>query len=483
MVIKIDANTNQNQNTLQRIQKAVRRLQQQVDNREREEALRELRLQRDQRGDLDIPRESNSRLSAAPYNLQMSMQEFDSIISSSPASSRVPSMTVSVDPDSSAPFGPDTLSEDFETNRYTRSPVGDTEYQKEERKLLESEEATKAVTYYKDFSLKHSSEIGSSWPLSWPLPRALERNDHDEPDKSRLQPLGDTEKGVDHSEKGLYPASEVASALHLSDSAKDLNPIRNEPQAPQPHPSTPSIQPTTNPIFHGSPNPLCLCNIYERIREPREPRFPVDRKEALSVTDSLHRRVEDWKGLNVERFGMLLLSDILVLSRAHHRNRWHEVYLFERVLLCCYAKELKPILYPLVPQPLGQVPKLQLRGRIFTQDIVSVSDIPNRENSVLRVAWRLDASEMEERFDLTFDDPKTMKVWEEYLDLIRAQCFSRTPPSATSRVQVDDQHMMELSSKIPRSPSWKKRRYAVPALANPQTKEQTTHEHERHESI
>ncbi len=95
-------------------------------------------------------------------------------------------MNVSVDPDSSAPGAPDTLSEDLETNRSTRPPMGDTKYQEEERKLLESEEATKAVTYDKDFSLKHSSEVGSNWPFRRPLPRALERNDHDEPDKGRL---------------------------------------------------------------------------------------------------------------------------------------------------------------------------------------------------------------------------------------------------------------------------------------------------------
>lgn len=60
--------------------------------------------------------------------------------------------------------------------------------------------------------------------------------------------------------------------------------------------------------------------------------------------------------------------------------------LFERMLICCRAKESKLRHYSLVTS--AQLPKLQFKRRIFTKDIVCVVSVPFEEDAILRILWR-----------------------------------------------------------------------------------------------
>jgi cell division control protein 24 len=119
----------------------------------------------------------------------------------------------------------------------------------------------------------------------------------------------------------------------------------------------------------------------------------VDREERLEAVEELRERVEDWKGHRIESFGELLLhgthqvvkgdtsntkdQEREVLLTGAHRNvaadtHQYKIYLFAMILLCC--KEVKSanqknkmIGKPIVDRK-GR-PKLQLKGRIFMQNV------------------------------------------------------------------------------------------------------------------
>lgn len=397
MMIKIDANTSQNQNTLQHIQKAVRRLQQQVDNRDREEALRDRRLQENESEDSNRPCDSSIRSSAPLYNrsLRMSLRDLDSIISSSPASSRAPSMTVSVDPGSSVPSVASYITE-------SKSPWRDLEcLTEEERKLFEPEKSTEMVTLYQNPSLIPPNEINDERLLSRPdiSPFNCEGRDYDGPAENGRGPTTDTERDVHQSVECSYPAFKVKSGVDKNDPAKDIG---TEPQPPQPHPSTPLVPFSTISTLHRQLEAVPFRGVYEHMKE------------------SLQHRVEDWKKCNLKEFGKLLLFDVLVVfvHQKLHAHRFCEVYLFERILLCCKAKGFNGIHYSLVTS--AQLPKIQLKGGIFTRDLVSAAQEPLKEDAILHVVWRNEGV-MLKTLELFFHDWDTMVNWkgriEECIDL------------------------------------------------------------------
>ncbi|KAK1220198.1 Guanine nucleotide exchange factor for Cdc42p [Marasmius sp. AFHP31] len=97
--------------------------------------------------------------------------------------------------------------------------------------------------------------------------------------------------------------------------------------------------------------------------------------------------VEDWKGHNPDEFGNLLLDDVFVVTK-NNVDREYWVYLFERILVCCkevvgedqkassgrksrslLSKRASP---PKPMRPFGVLPKLALKGRIYTKNIVEV---------------------------------------------------------------------------------------------------------------
>lgn len=107
----------------------------------------------------------------------------------------------------------------------------------------------------------------------------------------------------------------------------------------------------------------------------------IDREDKLEAVHELKNRVEDWKGHRVEGFGDLLLfgtftvvkSDTVPSSKDMERE--YHVYFFESILLCC--KDINPnkpknkmSTKPLVDKK-GK-PKLQLKGRIFMQNVTDV---------------------------------------------------------------------------------------------------------------
>jgi cell division control protein 24 len=119
----------------------------------------------------------------------------------------------------------------------------------------------------------------------------------------------------------------------------------------------------------------------------------IDREERNQAMAELNQRVEDWKGHRLESFGDLLLNgtyqvikgdssspkdqerevfQFMNISRKQADDAKYKIYLFEQILLCCKEmntnKQKNKVLGKNVLDPKGR-PKLQLKGRIFMQNV------------------------------------------------------------------------------------------------------------------
>ena len=103
-----------------------------------------------------------------------------------------------------------------------------------------------------------------------------------------------------------------------------------------------------------------------------------------AVTDLAHR-VEDWKGHDLSSFGQLLLHENFVVIKSDN-EREYSVYLFERIILCCKEvvaqgkKDKKS--NSILKRPSSQrINKLQLKGRIFVNNVTAASPLQSRNGS------------------------------------------------------------------------------------------------------
>lgn len=134
------------------------------------------------------------------------------------------------------------------------------------------------------------------------------------------------------------------------------------------------------------------------------------RQENQLVVVDLERRVEDWKGHSVASFGALMLEDTFQVTKGEV-EREYRVYLFERILLCC--KETKDLKKNSKSMSISKKPKkrasLQLKGRIFVNNITDV--VPASRNGVysLQVWWKGDQDQ--EFFTLRCKNEENLKQW------------------------------------------------------------------------
>jgi len=132
----------------------------------------------------------------------------------------------------------------------------------------------------------------------------------------------------------------------------------------------------------------------------------IDREERNDSMTELNLRVEDWKGHKLENFGDLLLNGTYQVIKGDSSNPKdqerevstlngiiristdqsfkYKIYLFEQILLCCKEmntnKQKNKVLGKNVLDFRGR-PKLQLKGRIFMQNVTDtvVSAKPGRQ--------------------------------------------------------------------------------------------------------
>ncbi|RSL58749.1 hypothetical protein CEP54_007646 [Fusarium duplospermum] len=151
----------------------------------------------------------------------------------------------------------------------------------------------------------------------------------------------------------------------------------------------------------------------------------VKSEETSEAFTELKHRVEDWRGHNPTQFGTLLLYDSVIITGKVRRP--YRVYLFKKILLMC--KELEPqrnqkgFAFWKSSRRLhsDKQTKLQLKGRIFLKNILSVVVRPKPGSHTCDVFWFADNEKKKESFTLEFAAESQMNLWVSKLNEARAR--------------------------------------------------------------
>jgi len=105
----------------------------------------------------------------------------------------------------------------------------------------------------------------------------------------------------------------------------------------------------------------------------------MEREDRMAAVEELKGRVEDWKGHKVEQFGELLLHGTFTVIKSdsgpRDTEREYHVYFFESILLCCKDIDPNKAKNKIKGKPMVDKkgkPRLQLKGRIFMQNVTDV---------------------------------------------------------------------------------------------------------------
>jgi cell division control protein 24 len=187
----------------------------------------------------------------------------------------------------------------------------------------------------------------------------------------------------------------------------------------------------------------------------------IDHELRLGVVRDMRERVVDWKSLEPQRFGEIILFGTLTVS--HDKTvRPFETFLFSRVMIICEKKKNKPWSSRSVRSKarLAQTPiagtntRLHLKGRIYLSDITDVVELSGPGNHKLLVVWKSDKNA--DSFTTTFRSREMMHKWHEAIETHRAACLAvisnatllsgvSSPPLEQSCVEDDDE---DLSSPV-----------------------------------
>ncbi|EWC45286.1 hypothetical protein DRE_06013 [Drechslerella stenobrocha 248] len=141
----------------------------------------------------------------------------------------------------------------------------------------------------------------------------------------------------------------------------------------------------------------------------------VGKLENAEVVVELRERVEDWKGHQINHFGDLLLFGQFTVIKGDAKGdieREYHIYLFERILLCC--KEIGASKKPKSGMAANRKKgKLQLKGRIFMQNVTDIISLAKNGSYTLQIFWKGDPGV--ENFIIRQRNEELLKQWNNFL--------------------------------------------------------------------
>ncbi|KAI8649340.1 DH domain-containing protein [Fusarium sp. Ph1] len=151
----------------------------------------------------------------------------------------------------------------------------------------------------------------------------------------------------------------------------------------------------------------------------------VRSEETSEAFTELKHRVEDWRGHNPTQFGTLLLYDSVIITKDKVR-RPYRAYLFRNILLICKEIELQRKqksfqFWKSRRLQSDKQTKLQLKGRIFLNNIDSVIIRPNPGSYTCDVLWFAANEEEKQCFSFEFAAETQMNLWVSKLNEARAR--------------------------------------------------------------
>ncbi|BGP43224.1 Guanine nucleotide exchange factor for Cdc42p [Rhodotorula kratochvilovae] len=179
------------------------------------------------------------------------------------------------------------------------------------------------------------------------------------------------------------------------------------------------------------------------------------RKDNMQAVEELNQRVEDWKGHDISSFGQLLLQESFIVIKSDN-EREYNVYLFERIILCCkevgaLGKKDKKSNSILKRPPSQRINKLQLKGRIFVNNITGASQIHHRSGQyLLEVRWRGDVTE--EAFTIKCRTEELLRQWQKAINKAVEEAPTRRRAHHLSSSRRSERSLHSPASQFPPTP-------------------------------
>lgn len=167
------------------------------------------------------------------------------------------------------------------------------------------------------------------------------------------------------------------------------------------------------------------------------------------ITEELRMRVDNWHGLEFQRFGKLRLHGVIRVGK--DRQSWQELecYLFGEMLIC--VKEKKNAQPPLVTESGRKLTRCTLKGSILIKKhLKQVHASP--EESILTL--NLSVAELP-TFHLLFQDREKLEIWQRALrDLHLTEPSSRYQPDYEQDTSgTDEEEYSRQNRTVRRVPS------------------------------
>ncbi|PVH94321.1 hypothetical protein DM02DRAFT_633807 [Periconia macrospinosa] len=134
----------------------------------------------------------------------------------------------------------------------------------------------------------------------------------------------------------------------------------------------------------------------------------IDREDRNEAVEELKTMVEDWKGHRIEGFGDLLLYGQYTVLKGDGMNSKNE----ERELSAKKAKNMNRSQVTKTGKP-----KLQLKGRIFMQNVTETVSLQKPGSYTCQIFWKGDPGI--ENFIIRFNTEEMMKKWATQVDTQR----------------------------------------------------------------
>ncbi|KAF9771574.1 hypothetical protein IL306_010780 [Fusarium sp. DS 682] len=153
----------------------------------------------------------------------------------------------------------------------------------------------------------------------------------------------------------------------------------------------------------------------------------VQSKESAAAIKDLERKVQDWKGIQPNILGELILSKPLYVSKGSETRQYYG-YLFRKMLLLC--KDTRDKKQEIRQQGIRsffksnsasetQQAKFLLKGRVFLKDIVAVIPASRLDSYVCLIQWIGASDNAKSEFSIIFAVESQMRLWASKIDEYR----------------------------------------------------------------
>ena len=177
----------------------------------------------------------------------------------------------------------------------------------------------------------------------------------------------------------------------------------------------------------------------------------IDKETREDAVIDLQERVDDFKGINLNSTGELLLMGAFMVQNLKDETRVnmpgikpeekeYQIYLFARILIMCKEINAQKAKKKGITQPLSVrgKKKMTIKGRIYFANVLNIHKIATPGNYQLHIKWKGGERDKtaEEDFLIKFRNEELLKKWHNMCDTQRSACMFERGAANTSNTKL-----------------------------------------------